>query len=168
MRLGIQLYTVRDLVDKRHFKDRFELLPKACRIGEKGADRIALWEGADLEESHRHHSHLAGITPFNTLDPDDPEWKDIIRRSIRHWIYRGPGMWSGWCIPWASAINTRLGNAEMAEQRFLLWQRVFTNVGHGTLHDADVAGLSLIGMGATNDERRPAKKPCRWTPAWAR
>ena len=24
-----------------------------------------------------------------------------------HWIYRGPGLWSGWCLSWASAIHSR-------------------------------------------------------------
>ena len=45
-----------------------EKLPKACLIGEEGSERIAIWEGVPLEESHRHHSHLAGITPFDIFD----------------------------------------------------------------------------------------------------
>ncbi|MCK5210677.1 MAG: hypothetical protein KAQ79_21750, partial [Cyclobacteriaceae bacterium] len=36
---------------------------------ERQRERIALWEGMDLIESHRHHSHMAGIYPFDVIDP---------------------------------------------------------------------------------------------------
>ena len=60
-------------------------LPKASLIAGRDGERIALWDGTDLEESHRHHSHLAGITPFDIFDFDDPFWWEVIRRSIRHY-----------------------------------------------------------------------------------
>src|SRR5690606_13361523 len=35
-------------------------LPRACvQAGPDGRQRIVLWEGQDLDESHRHHSHWA-------------------------------------------------------------------------------------------------------------
>ena len=109
-----------------------------------------------LEESHRHHSHLAAITPFATIDPRDASWAGVIERSMRHWIAMGPGLWSGWCVPWASMINTRVGNAEAAELWLEIWQRVFTNRGHGTLHDVDFSGFSLMGKGPVNSP--PARR----------
>ncbi|HOS43738.1 MAG TPA: hypothetical protein PK794_08615, partial [Armatimonadota bacterium] len=42
-------------------------LPTACLIAGDGGEQLAIWEGVELEESHRHHSHLAGITPFDVL-----------------------------------------------------------------------------------------------------
>jgi hypothetical protein len=120
-------------------------LPKASLIGEPEDAAIALWDGTPLEESHRHHSHLAGITPFDTFDFDDPEWQGVQSRSLNHWVLTGPGLWSGWCVPWASMLHTRVGNADAAELWLDIWQRVFTNVGHGTLHDVDVPGFSLMG-----------------------
>ncbi len=42
--------------------------------------RIALWEGMDLIESHRHHAHLGGIWPFITYDPLSDEHKKIVER----------------------------------------------------------------------------------------
>jgi hypothetical protein len=106
---------------------------------------IMLWHGTPLEESHRHHSHLAGLTPFGILDSTDQTWQPIIERSINHWIKQGMGMWSGWCIPWASMIHTRMDHADAAELLLEIWDRVYTNEGHGTLHDVHFPGFSLIG-----------------------
>lgn len=124
-------------------------LPQACLAGPAGHEQIALWEDTLLEESHRHHSHLAGITPFDTLDLDDPQLQGILERSLHQWIEKGPGLWSGWCVPWASMIHTRIGNADAAELWLEIWQRLFTNEGHGTLHDVHFPGFSLMGKGAT-------------------
>jgi len=120
-------------------------LPPASLYGPPGYEQIALWDGTPLEESHRHHSHLAGICPFDTLDLDDPAWQPIYERSLRTWIQKGMGMWSGWCVPWASMIHTRLHNPDMAELLLEIWDRVFTNEGHGTLHDCVFPGFTLIG-----------------------
>ncbi len=106
--------------------------------------RIALWEGMDLVQSHRHHSHLASIYPFRTIDPRAPEHADIVAASIEHWVYMGPGAWSGWCVPWASTIHARLGETEAAVAWLHFWKDVFTNVGRGTLHNANFPGVSVI------------------------
>jgi alpha-L-fucosidase 2 len=120
-------------------------LPRAAVDGPPGQEQIALWEGTPLEESHRHHSHLAGICPFDVLDPADPAWQDIYERSLRTWVHRGMGMWSGWCVPWAAMLHTRFHNPEMAELLLEIWERVYTNEGHGTLHDCVFPGFTLIG-----------------------
>jgi hypothetical protein len=53
--------------------------------------RIGLWEGLELEESHRHHSHLASIWPFMSIDPfDDAHWKTVAD-SISFWNNTGAG-----------------------------------------------------------------------------
>ena len=59
------------------------------------AKRIALWEGLDLPESHRHHSHLAGIYPFCSVNPFDPAHQKNVARSINYWNTLGPGNWTG-------------------------------------------------------------------------
>lgn len=125
-------------------------LPVACV--ENG--QIVLWQGTALEESHRHHSHLAGIHPFDVVNPADPQWTNIINNSIQHWIAMGMGMWSGWCMPWAVQLHTRCGNAGMAELLIEIWERVFTNIGHGTLHDCEFAGLTLLGAESVHDPDR--------------
>ena len=125
-----------------------ERLPKAALVSHgKGRLGIGLWEGLTLEGSHRHHSHMAAIFPFDTIDCEAPEWREIVDVTFRHWYWVGKSGWSGWCVPWASILHTRVGNAEMAELLLETWERLFTNEGHGTLHDPHVAGLSLLGQG---------------------
>ncbi len=119
-------------------------LPQATLTGDE-SPRIALWEGVDLEESHRHHSHLAGIVPFDTIDPLSDEWSTIVANSLRHWIGEGMGLWSGWCVSWASQLHARVHNGEGAELLLELWRRVFTNEGRGSMHDAVMNGLTLMG-----------------------
>jgi len=127
------------------WRDIQDNTPRACLVTVDGEERIAIWEGVDLEISHRHHSHLAGITPFDIFALDAPDWQAIMQHSITRWIFHGPSLWSGWCVPWAAMIHLRFGKAEAAELLLEIWQRVFTNIGHGTLHDADVDGWTLMG-----------------------
>ena len=85
------------------------------------------------------------------LDLDDADTSGLVERSLRRWLAEGPGLWSGWCVPWASMIQTRVGSADAAVLWLEIWRRVFTNVGHGTLHNIDFPGVSLMGgrsMGA--------------------
>jgi len=121
--------------------------PKACLVGAPGQECIAIWDGTPLEESHRHHSHLAGITPFDIFDREDANWQTTIARSLDAWIYHGTGLWSGWCVPWAAMLHSRYGQGGASELLLEAWERVFTNVGHGTLHDADIPGFTLFGQG---------------------
>ncbi|MCK5804750.1 MAG: hypothetical protein KAI66_18065 [Lentisphaeria bacterium] len=94
----------------------------------KPCDRIAIWEDQDLELCHRHHSHLACIYPFDTLGASPtPEVQDIVENSIDHWIHRGMGEWSEWCMPWAAIIQTRLGLADGAELLMHIWRELFLN-----------------------------------------
>ena len=94
----------------------------------KPSPRIAIWQGQDLELCHRHHSHLACIYPFDTLDPDlAPELREVVENSVDHWIHRGMGEWSEWCMPWAATIQARLGLAEGAELLMHIWRELFVN-----------------------------------------
>jgi hypothetical protein len=133
-------------------------LPKATVESWNGASVIALWEGRQLDESHRHHSHLAGITPFDVIDIADPQWRPVVIASLRQWIAEGWGRWSGWCMPWAAMIHARVGNADAAALILDVWQRVFTNEGHGTLHDAHFPGISLTGADATTTRPKTSEK----------
>ncbi len=121
-----------------------EKLPEAClfQAGE-GGEEIALWEGLALEESHRHHSHLAGIYPFGIINPAEEKWRTILSNTLSRWTDRGMGQWTGWCMPWAAMIYNRFNNGEMAELILEIWQRCFTNPGGGTLHDAFFPGFTF-------------------------
>lgn len=106
--------------------------------------RIGLWAGKDLSISHRHHSHLAGIYPFQTIHPRTPEQADIIKNSYWRWVNAGAGAWTGWCIPWASIIHNRLGNTESAISWLHYWHQNFVNEGRGTLHNSTNNGMSAF------------------------
>lgn len=127
------------------WRDILERLPKATLTGKPGEERIALWQGTDLEESHRHHSHLGAICPFDSIDIYSDEWRPVVERTIRHWTMMGMGRWTGWCMTWASMIHSRLGNGGMAELLLEIWERVFTNEGYGSLHDCDIYGFTVMG-----------------------
>ena len=107
---------------------------------------IALWQGLLLEESHRHHSHLAGIVPFEVIDPLAPEMQEIIKKTMHRWTGKGMGEWTGWCLPWASQICSRCANGEMASLILYIWQDCFTNAGGASLHDGRYKGFSIFAQ----------------------
>jgi len=110
-----------------------------------GGQEIALWDGQPLKESHRHHSHLAGIHPFDIIDLEDPEWQPIISNTRKRWIANGMGQWSGWSMPWAAMLHCRLHGAEAAELMLEIYNNVFVNEGGGSRHDPYFKGFSLLG-----------------------
>ena len=137
-------------LDKRWEKVRQHLPPYALvqsPYGESSKNtplRIGLWEGSDLEISHRHHSHLGSIYPFQTIDLTDTTEYPIATRSYWRWVHTGAGGWTGWCIPWASIIHNRMGNTEAAVSWLHYWKRNFVNEGRGTLHNATNNGMSVF------------------------
>jgi len=100
-----------------------------------GQPLVALWDGLPLEESHRHHSHLAGICPFDTFDLGSSAWRPILDNSVRQWHALGMGYWTGWSMPWAVMLHHRAGNPEVAVSLLHYWVSIYTNEGSGTLHD---------------------------------
>lgn len=111
-------------------------LPRAL-VGAPGGGRprVLLWAGTDLEESHRHHSHWAGVYPWDVIEPTDPNWRPVLEATYTQWVERGMGKWTGWCLPWAAMLHARLGRPVPALAALDTWERVYTNEGHGTLHD---------------------------------
>ena len=89
------------------------------RIGADG--RLAEWpdDVADTEPEHRHTSHLIGLYPGDSIDPDrTPELAEAARRSLDA---RGPES-TGWSLAWRIALRARLRDAEGAHamvRRFL-------------------------------------------------
>lgn len=104
--------------------------------------RIALWEGQDLEWSHRHHSHLACIHPFDTADRDNEDFRQLLASTINHWIAKGPGEWIAFSFVWASIIHSRLGDGQAAHLFFDLWHRLFTDEYSDTFEIAVAPGLT--------------------------
>lgn len=109
-----------------------------------GPGGLELFRGQALTESHRHHSHMAGLYPFDTLDISDKATRDVAAKTYNTWVYRGTGCWSGWCVPWASILNTHVGNAQAAVGMLHAWDAYFCNPGHGSLHNAYAPGFSTF------------------------
>ena len=107
-----------------------------------GKGGFHLFEGQPFNESHRHHSHMAGLYPFDILDIDDAVVRKDVAETYRTWTENGTGRWTGWCVPWASILNTHVGNATAAGELLRCWDAYFCNPGHGSLHNAYAPGFS--------------------------
>ncbi|MBB6735720.1 glycosyl hydrolase family 95 catalytic domain-containing protein [Cohnella zeiphila] len=118
-------------------------------FGRKPGLELCLWEGQPLAESHRHHSHLAGIYPFDTLDQEDPGQRELIENSYRSWVDKGMGRWAGWSMPWASILHNRLGRPDMALLTLRLLKDAFMMPGGATRHNASYDGFCQFTGGET-------------------
>lgn len=148
-RLARNLTTACDMLGLEHdlrWNDVKKRLPVASFIKDAGTgkDIIALWAGQALDESHRHHSHLAGITPFNIFDTTDPFWRQLISDSITYsWYPHGMNLWTAWSFPWAASINSHIGNADAAVKLIELWDGFFINKGYGSIYESQVPGFTM-------------------------
>lgn len=124
------------------WKSMRENLPPFTLIGRPGDERIAIWEGQDLDFCHRHHSHLSCIYPFDTLGELTPEIQGIVDNSIDHWISKGMGKWSEWSMPIAAIIQCRMGFKESPWQILQMWRKLFVNEGLATVYAARFPGLT--------------------------
>jgi alpha-L-fucosidase 2 len=115
--------------------------------GNQKVRHLAMWEGQDLDQSHRHHSCLAGIYPFATIDPMAPENRQIILDTLQHWICTGTGFWAGWSLPWAAALIARCDLPDAGIAWLHWWRIVYNNIGHGSDHNGDFAGCTIAGRG---------------------
>ena len=124
------------------------------RLPEYTADNtgIMLFSGQRFVDSHRHHSHMAGLYPFDTIDFTGKEGRRVVENTYRTWIEKGPGLWSGWSVPWASILHTHIGHPDAAVFMLHAWETFFTNPGYGSRHDVYHPGFSLMRRG-TNGQR---------------
>jgi hypothetical protein len=99
--------------------------------------RIGIWDGQDLDFSHRHQSHLAGIYPFGTIDPFDPEHAEVVDFTLWRWQQLGSGGWSAWAMPWVSTLCARAGMGDAA----LLWLRWLAENSENEGHNVSPGGI---------------------------
>jgi hypothetical protein len=114
------------------FHEVMTRLPKynAGRFG------IRLFGDQELDSSHRHHSHLAGIYPFDTIDMSCGEEAKAVRKAYDKWVEEGHGAWVGWSCGWASAIHVCMSNSVAAVEMLRSWRRFFCDEGFGSHHNA--------------------------------
>lgn len=106
-------------------------------------EQIGLYDGMTIRMSHRHHSHLAGLVPFDTIDLKT-HFRQV--QAAMWWLgWTGPGLWAGWSYPWASMIYTHVGEPTAAYWALKSWKLNFVNPGHGSRHNHYYHGLSIMG-----------------------
>jgi len=103
---------------------------------------FGIFEGTRLNETHRHHSHMAGLYPFDVIDFSEDPTRAVVWHTYKNWTHRGKGMWTGWCVPWASILWTHWGNPPTAVSLLHDWDTYFCNPGHGSHHNAVVSGFT--------------------------
>ncbi len=136
-RLGV------DAEDRHRWQFIAERLPLAST--DPDGREIWLWDGQPLSESHRHHSHLAGLYPFDILDYHGCEQhRSLIDASMRTLTRQGMGLWTGWCMPWAAILHARTGNGDMADVLLHIFRRCFMGPGYASTHDARFRGFTLM------------------------
>jgi alpha-L-fucosidase 2 len=126
-----------------------ERLPIGSLAGEGSQRELVLWDGQPLAHSHRHHSHMAALYPFDVVDYwNSADDRTLLENTARTWTRLGMGEWTGWCLPWAAILWARMGNGERAALLLEEHRRVYTGPGKYTTHDAVLAGFSVF-------DRRP-------------
>ena len=103
-----------------------------------GKGGVWLYEGQPLTASHRHHSHLAGFYPFDVIPFD----RKLADETMCAWMGCGTGGWTGWCVPWASALYTHFGESRASVGMLRAWDRYFCDEGHGSHHNAVFCGFT--------------------------
>lgn len=109
---------------------------KRLPLYNEGPFGFRLFGEQELTESHRHHSHMAGLFPFDVVDLADPSAKSAVDRTYAKWREQGTSYWTGWCVPWAAALELHVGNAEGAVDRLRAWENHFCDAGHGSHHNS--------------------------------
>ncbi|MCD6360147.1 MAG: hypothetical protein J7M38_04720, partial [Armatimonadetes bacterium] len=99
----------------------------------QGEDGLHVLADQPLIHSHRHHSHLMAIHPLGILNIDgSDEERDLIERSINHWVITGMGQWAGHGMGPSALIAARVGRGNMAWLHCDLYARCF--ITPATLH----------------------------------
>ncbi len=98
--------------DTQHWKD---IYGKLLDIPSGGRDGIRVSENTSLGFSHRHHSHLVGLYPFNLLQYHrSEEEKTLMEESISWLEEMGTGVWNGFSFTWFASLYARIENGEAA------------------------------------------------------
>jgi len=102
-----------DVQRQKRWESLRERLPQP-QIGTDG--RLMEWRDdvIEVEPSHRHVSHLIGLFPDGSLDPErTPKLWAAARKSLEQRLAAGGGH-TGWSRAWTACLFARLGEAEQA------------------------------------------------------
>jgi hypothetical protein len=80
-----------------------------------GPDGLMIGRDKPLAKSHRHYSHLLMIYPLYTINWDQPENRNLITKSLDHWI-GFEGALKGYSFTGSSSICASIGRRDQAVQ----------------------------------------------------
>ena len=86
---------------------------------------LTIAPGQNLDESHRHHSHLMAIYPLGLLSPDRDDDKVLIEKSLRWLEAMGTRNWCGYSFSWAASIYARAKEADNAVKMLKIFSSNF-------------------------------------------
>jgi hypothetical protein len=77
------------------------------------ANGFMVGTGVPFAKSHRHYSHLLAVYPLYLVNWEQPENRDLIERSLRHWI-SFEGALRGYSFTGASSISAQMNRGDDA------------------------------------------------------
>jgi hypothetical protein len=76
---------------------------------------LKIGRDASFTQSHRHYSHLLMIYPIYEINWDQPENRELIRRSLEQWENHNEA-WRGYSYTGSGSIYAMMGNGKKAHQ----------------------------------------------------
>lgn len=85
------------------------------KLAEYSTDKSGLMigRGVPLERSHRHYSHLLAIYPLYLLNWEQPQNRDLIEKSLNHWLSLDEAH-QGYSFTGAASILASMGKGDEA------------------------------------------------------
>lgn len=77
------------------------------------ANGLMISASVPFSESHRHYSHLLMIYPLYLMTPEQPENRELVVKSLKHWMGMPKGL-SGFSYTGAASISALLGDGDEA------------------------------------------------------
>ena len=79
----------------------------------QGSDGLWIGAGVPLTSSHRHYSHILWFYPLHVLDVGDAADRDLLERSLAHWV-GFTGALQGYTFTGAASMSAMLGEGDQA------------------------------------------------------
>jgi alpha-L-fucosidase 2 len=109
------LNTLLNINKQMNYKDRLATKWEEVRTNlvPYPQDKLGLRVGrdADFSISHRHYSHMLMIYPIYAINWDQPESRDLIRRSLKQWEGNNEA-WRGYSYSGAGSIHAMIGEGD--------------------------------------------------------
>ncbi|WP_185215888.1 glycosyl hydrolase family 95 catalytic domain-containing protein [Sphingobacterium mizutaii] len=85
------------------------------RVGKNGGIQEWIHDYDEVEPGHRHMSHLLGLYPGNSINPNDPKLFEAAKKTIENRLASGGGH-TGWSKAWIVNFYARLYDGEQANK----------------------------------------------------